>query len=242
MIMTHLKKLYKNQEIMVHFGDGTTLKKEAIQSRMNLWTTRAASGHPHGAWIIQGDDDNTPMGLMATGAHTDPGTCELSRMLLPDFQKRRLGSSVMETLVKVWAPAARAGGLQTHNPLMAEKFKCFRGEPLSTLYVSSSPANVASWKSQVRGGFSAKKTLSETGLVDLKPQDEAPFLDFTTGSVDIYAQVEQALLDKFEGPSTFRPDVLYPMIDPQGDLRTFSLSSKYKKIKYHFTYTVPDPQ
>lgn len=95
----------------------------------------------------------------------------------------------------------------------------------------------------MRVGFSAKDTCSDLKIVNLQPTEEAPVLDFTTDSVEIYAQVEQALQEKFDhGVYAFQPDVLYPMIDPQGDVRTFSLSSKYKKIKYHFTYTVPDPQ
>lgn len=111
-----LKKLYKNQDIMMHFGSGQTLKKADIYNRIELWTKRAASGHPHGAWIIRKQEDGAPMGLMATSAHPDPGTCELSRMLLQDFQKLRLGSSVMDTLVKVWAPATRAQALLMWGP------------------------------------------------------------------------------------------------------------------------------
>lgn len=238
-----LKNLYQNPEIMVHFGNGQPIQDADINARIELWTKRAASGHPHGTWIIRSQENSTPMGLMATGAHMDPGTCELSRMLLLDFQKLRLGSSVMDALVKVWAPAARAQGLQTQNPLMAEKFRCFRNEPLKTLYVSSSPSNVASWKSQIRAGFRAKKVLPEVEALNFKPAQEMSFVDLTVDWVETYTQIEEALHERFTNTSeTFKPDILYAMIDPQGDLRTFSLSSKYNKIKYHFTYAVPDPQ
>jgi hypothetical protein len=166
-----LSRLYQNPAVMVHFADGSLRTNDQINGRIKLWTGRSQNGNPHAGLIIEKDEDHSPIGMMVAGVGEGVGVSEVARMILPECQGSGVGTSVMCALVQTWAPAVRQLGLQEENLLIREKFRCFSDSELKLLYVTSSPANVGSWKSQVRAGFACKPVSSDLERIDLSERE-----------------------------------------------------------------------
>jgi RimJ/RimL family protein N-acetyltransferase len=223
-----LASLYQNPVVMANFGDGSLRTAEQIKGRIALWTGRSQNGHPHAGLIIEKAEDHSPIGMMVAGVGDGVGVSEIARMILPEFQGSGIGTSAMRALVQTWAPAVRQLGLQEENLLLRGKFRCFSDSELKQLYVTSSPANVGSWKSQVRAGFKRKGVSAELPLIDLSNLE-----------LHNYGELEVSFSELFDPAKNNEPllvNTLYPMIDHEGNERTISMHPDYKKPKFHFEY------
>lgn len=227
--------LYCEPLVMAHFGAGHVITEARAKARLEFWEERASIGLPVGGWIIETpraslEDASVAYGLMAAGIPGDEGVCELSRMILPTHQKKSLGGSMMNALVNVWAPQVRWHGLNDENPKVREKFCCFGKSALRQLYVSASPANEASWRSQLSAGFCPKALGPDAKILPLDVSD------FRT-----YAQIEEALAARFA--SAINPldhNKLFSFEGLEHRLHTVSYVSKYTRVKFHMTQDVGD--
>ena len=227
--------LYCEPLVMAHFGAGHVLTKTRAKARLEFWEERASIGLPVGGWIVEAprtslDEAPVAYGLMAAGISGDEGVCELSRMILPTHQRKSLGGSMMNALVNVWAPQVRWHGLHDENPNVREKFCCFGKTALRQLYVSASPANEASWRSQLSAGFCPKELGTDPKVLSLDAGD------FRT-----YAQIEETLTTRFTSAiDPLEGNTLFSFIGLEGHMHTVSYATRYARVKFHMTQDVGD--
>lgn len=231
---------YMNPTTMMYFADGLQTKEEAVkraQTRINIWQTRFKQGMPHGGLVVL-DADMKAIAHFVNGGGDEPGASEVARMILPDYAGQGMGTSLMQTVVKIWSPEVARLGRDQSNEKVAKKFQCFGGEALKRLDATASPSNVSSWKSQDYAGFTAAKS---------KVQGEGYAVSFDGKEYegvlkrDLYAAMEKDILTLFDAnhtPQPLVPGTRYSMVDIDGKVRTFSRHLKYDGIKYHAEYMV----
>jgi hypothetical protein len=223
-----LKKVYQDPQVMVNFGDGQVKTDQFVQGRVDLGVERSQLGQPHAGMVIETAEGHEFLGYLVAGAQGTPGVSEVARLICFKSQGNGIGGSAMKAVTQVWAPAVRHVGVQTENLLLQGKFSCFNNEPLKQLYVSSSPANIASWKTQVNAGFVAKPV-----------EEDLQVIDFTACGVEDYVQLEASfskMFDAANGDDALKVGTLYPMLDQAGFERTISMHPTYKRPKFQFVY------
>lgn len=220
-----LQSLYGDERIMALVGSGITRDDTFVRQNMDMWIKTYEAGSPLSAWILEYKDNKTPIGIFIADTVHDPGVLEVCRIIHTRHQRKGIGTSLMHAVVKIWAPMIQTLGINSRNQRQGEVFRCFKGMPLEKLYISCSPTNFASWKSQVSAGF--KPIGAENAL---------PIRDSLRESSS-YQVWEERLTKLFK--TTIEEDgvlsgKLFHVVDPEGNQRTVSLHPKYNRIKYHF--------
>ena len=163
---------------------------------------------------------------------------ELGYSYIPDSWGNGVGSSVIGKIINEWAPEVRRWGLGTglderQDMPIVKAFQCFGGKRLERVDATASPANVGSWRILDRHGFKA-------AVSHLNTERE---IDFEWGEYGGTAEQQVLALEKdleklYVGDTPLTSGVRYALTDPNGNERTFSLSSSYNRIKFHFEHTV----
>lgn len=219
-----LRSLYSNQDIMKLVGDGSTRNDEYIRQCMQKWKKNYEDGLPLAAWVLEYTDTNTPIGIFIADTVHDPGVLEVGRIIHTDHQNKKIGTSLMHAVVKIWAPLIRSLGIKSKDTEQEEFFRCFKGSELEKLYITCSPTNIRSWASQISAGFVPLKVANQ---LTLREPIRNPFS---------LAQWEEVVDKAFKTmpQENYISGQLFGVTDPQGKLRTVSLHPQYKRVKYHF--------
>jgi len=219
-------KILTNPEVRKYMAAGKPLEDSHISQLFQRSLNRFKEGIPSGLLVLEQEEQS--LGLIHLVPHTTPGVGEIIRALLPEAQGQGIGKAALGFLVNDWAPALRKRGLGLDiNPShpTVEKFKCFEGQPLDTIYTSARPSNVASWQGYKYYDFQPCPIQKNT-QIDCRSWDES-----------WCGPLEEYIIDKYFSEvanNKLQADVLYPMIDEEGHLRTLSLVSKYGSLRYHF--------
>ncbi|MCE2951105.1 MAG: GNAT family N-acetyltransferase [Alphaproteobacteria bacterium] len=222
--------LYEDLRVMVHFAGTKTRTSSQTHERLSIIANRYQTGIPKGGWVIEiGETKEKKFaGLLTIGSSINPrpGRGEIGRVIAFEAQGSGLGTSVIEAVVKVIGPEIRRWGIQQEMPLVRERFACFGGEALGEIYVTSAPANVGSWLTQVRTGFKPVKC----------PKEENPIiLNYESSEIEDYETFQKALITHFKDQGLM-PEKPYKLYDIKGEKRTVSYIQQYDTVKYHFTY------
>ncbi len=227
-----LSDIQEDPRVMIHFADGKTRTPAQTNELFSLIGARYQRGIPKGGWAIDvgGPGEEHMVGLLTLGASSNPklGRAEMGRKIAFDAQGSGVGTSVMDAVVSVIAPEIRGWGLQQELPLVRERFACFEGSPMSEIYVTSAPANVGSWLTQVRSGFRPMKRVKE---------EEPIVLNYEHSGIEDYETFQKALITHFK-EEALDPTKTYKLFDIKGEKRTVSYVEKYDSVRYHFTYSL----
>lgn len=227
-----LSDIQGDPRVMIHFADGKTRTPAQTNELFTCIGARYQRGIPKGGWAIDvgGPGEEHMVGLLTLGGRHAPGRTEMGRLLAFDAQGSGVGTSVMDAVVNVIAPEIRGWGLQQELPLVRERFACFGRSALSEIYVTSAPANVGSWLTQVRSGFKPMKRVKE---------EEPIVLNYESSSIEDYEAFQKALVTYFK-EEALDPGKTYKLYDIKGEKRTVSYVEKYDSVRYHFTYNLCD--
>ncbi|MBA4749006.1 MAG: GNAT family N-acetyltransferase [Alphaproteobacteria bacterium] len=226
-----LSHIQGDPRVMIHFADGKPRTPEQTNEQVTLIRNRYQSGIPKGGWAIDvgGVGEEHMVGLLTLGASSapKPGRAEMGRKIAFEDQGTGIGTSVMDAVVKEMGPEIRRWGLQQDLPLIKERFTCYEGQALSEIYVTSAPANVGSWLTQVRSGFKPMKRVKE---------EDPIVLHYESSGIEDFGALQNALLNRFKEDDLV-PEKPYKLFDIKGDKRTVSYVEKYDSVRYHFTYS-----
>jgi GNAT superfamily N-acetyltransferase len=239
--LTHLDfhiSLFGNPTVMAGFADGQVRDAESVTNRVkNSVEERFVKGQPHGLLTVF-DHSEQPFMHIVAGGGDRPGTSEIAYAMMPNYWNKGYGGKVLAKIVQEWAPEVykigRGDGLDSiPNENIVKAFQCFGGKPLDQLDATASPSNIASWKILVKLGFEAAKC-------DLGATDTV--IDYDHKEFESSNAMESDLLSHF-APTSITTDVeqlmpgkRYRMIDPEGNVRTFSKHARWERMKYHFEY------
>lgn len=220
--------LFSDVEVVKTLGDGSTLSLEETANYVQIWASRFAVGTPFGKMTIE--QDGEAIGCVQLGQNKmRPGVGELMRGFKPTVQGKGLGKATLGFLVKEWAPAVRKVGLgqDIGAPLAAiDKFKCFSGEELKLIYTTARPSNVASWKCYKYFDFYPSQPTNLTYKISCEGWEESQ-----------HGPLEQHITSTYFSPHSseqLQADVLYEMLDENGEPRTLSFVDQYQSLRYHF--------
>jgi hypothetical protein len=224
--------IQEDPRVMIHFADGKTRTPAQTNELFTRIGARYQRGIPKGGWAIDvgGPGEEHMVGLLTLGASSNPklGRAEMGRKIAFGAQGSGVGTSVMDAVVNVIAPEIRRWGLQQELPLVRERFACFGASALSEIYVTSAPANVGSWLTQVRSGFKPMKRVRE---------EEPIVLNYERSGIEDYETFQKALITHFK-EEALDPGKTYKLYDIKGEKRTVSYVEKYDSVRYHFTYNL----
>ena len=187
-----------------------------------------AQGYPYAGMAVL-NEFNEPLGGIQLTINGKPGVGEIVRLFTPSSQGQGLGTSTLKFLVEEWAPAVRKIGLGeglNTPPAATEKFQCFEGKALETIYTTAKPSNIASWQCYKHVGFQPCLTLETSFEITCENQD-----------LQMGKMVEDYVYSNYFSPTALHPlkeDTLYSMIDEQGTMKTISFVKKYNSLRYHF--------
>lgn len=226
------KNLFSEPEVVQTMMDKKPVPEETIATWLKEWVNRFADGRPFGKMTIE--QDEKAIGCVQLGINKKrPGVGEISRAFTHLAQGNGLGNATLGFLVNEWAPALRKIALNqdVEAPASAvNKFKCFGGEPLRLLYATSSPSNVASWKGYKHFGFHPYPLTDDAVMVSCEGWEKS-----------IHGSLEEYITSKHFSPSSsesLQVDVLYKMLDEEGNPRTLSFVNAYNSLRYHFELEV----
>ncbi len=231
------KDLFQNAEIMKKFGDGQIRLPEATEKRMrDIWFTRFQEGHPHASLTVFESDSQAPIGHAVAGNGEGIGVSEISGAGLPSYWGKGMGTEVMKKIITEWGPEVRRIGLGKNlDDIQDEKiikaFQCFGGKELCRFDATASPSNPGSWKILDKFGFKA---------ANFKVKSSDPVLNLEQNEFSSPENLEEHMVKLFDTSSNtlLTSGFRYRLIDPEGNVRTFSKHEKYARIKYHFEYTL----
>ncbi len=162
-----------------------------------------------------------------------PGVGQLARTFKSSVQGKGLGKAALGFIVKEWAPLVRKIGLQQDSeaPLPAiDKFRCFEGEALKLIYTTARPSNLASWKCYKYFDFYPSQPTETVSTISCEGWEGSQ-----------HGPLEQHIIDKYfslTSVAQLQTDVLYDMLDENGEVRTISFVGAYGSLRYHFEHEV----
>lgn len=224
------QSIFSDPNVMKNFADGQVRTLESVQNRFkDSIERRFAQGHPHGLLTVKDNETSYPLMHAVAGGGDRPGTSEIAYAMPEENQGKKLGTKVVTSLVKEWAPEVRRIGLGNDLDLVKDakiiqSFNCFGNVALNQLDATASPVNIASWKILERTGFRAAQCKTEY------------LADFETTNVETYFDLNAKLMTLFDSNTSPNLPVgkRFSFTDHEGKLRTFSKHTQYEKLKFHF--------
>lgn len=226
------QELFNTPEVFSTMGAGTGVSQAKMADYVQFWTGLFSNGIPRARMTIE--QNSKPIGcVQLAGKAGSPGVGELIRALKPSAQSQGLGKELLKFVVREWAPALRNVALSQYTdapPSAIDKFKCFEGEALHTIYTTSRPSNIKSWKSYTYFDF-----------LPSQPQQDDHTISCIGWEQSLNGSLEEYIVNKYfsaDSLTKLQEDVLYPMLDENEELRTLSYVSIYNSPRYHFMHNV----
>jgi RimJ/RimL family protein N-acetyltransferase len=137
------EKLFKDGRIMPMLSDVPAFRDDIIEYIFERrWIDKWRAQIPYSGFIVIDKHTNQPIGFMRIETTTNtPGQAEISYAVLPEFQRKGLGTEMVKALVHDYAPLARDKGYMA------------LGKPLTEIVATVLDANIASQRVVEKVGF-----------------------------------------------------------------------------------------
>ena len=215
--------LFADDRVIKMMGPGRAVPVDTMEKRVAGWVDRFAKGLPFGGMSIKQGQEC--VGYVHLAAQGRPGVGDVIRAFEPESQGKGLGKDALRFLVEELAPIVRKTGLGQNEEApsaTAKKFQCFGGKPLSLIYTTAHPSNVASWKSYRHFDFEPSPPEEKNTRLSCEEWEESQ-----------HGSLEDYLVQKYFSSDPLKHNVLYSIIDENGELRTLSYVETYSSLRYH---------
>ncbi|MDP3532220.1 MAG: GNAT family N-acetyltransferase [Alphaproteobacteria bacterium] len=227
------QQLFADADIMKFFGLGKAVSYEKSEHYLkNIWMPSFQNGEPIGAMTIFLKETNQFVGFCCVSSD-GPGYAGVGYAAHKKFWGKGVATSISKVFFSIWAKEVYEIGHGLRDNIsssIVEKFKCFGGAPLNAFVATARPSNIASCKLMLKSGFKSLPLPQEN--IDIDLSDEA---------FENSEQIEQYFLSHYfdeNADQRLDKDVLYRVIDSEGNERTLSFVSKYNALRYHFVLDI----
>ncbi len=229
------QKAFNNPIIMSGFASGMTRDFQSTHDRITQqWIPRFDSGHPHGGLTIFNSDTGEIIGHFVAGGGEGTVVSEIAYTLMedswngqgvPSIWGQGVMSSVLENVVTRWAPEVMRIGTSSDVPEdIRNRFCCFADSSLQRFDATASPNNKASWYLLRKHGFVAARSKVLGSVVAEIDMEETENLEDSI----------LKLFDASDQEHKLQDDTRYQFSSVDGELWTFSYSSRFERVKLHF--------
>ncbi len=133
--------LFKDPEVMEHFGSEAPKTEEITRDRVQRWAKRWFNHNPYSGLSIYEKDTRAFVGHVILGGSESPGISEFAIAQNKEFWGRGYATEVARAIVQEYAPATvKEGYLLT-------------GQPLEMIIATVKPCNIASKKVLEKAGM-----------------------------------------------------------------------------------------
>ncbi|MDP1724342.1 MAG: GNAT family N-acetyltransferase [Alphaproteobacteria bacterium] len=227
------QQLFADADIMKFFGLGKAVSYEKSEHYLkDIWMPSFQKGEPIGAMTIFLKETNQFIGFCCFSSD-GPGYANVGYAAHKEFWGKGVATSISKVFFSIWAKEVTEIGHGLREEVsssIVEKFKCFGEAPLNVFVATARPSNIASCKLMLKSGFKSMLLSQKNIDIDLK------------GNIFENAQqIEQHILSYYfdeNADQRLNKDVLYRVIDPEGNERTLSFVSKYNALRYHFVLDI----